>query len=657
MDAVPGRKAQMASGSAPDLTYCQPCAEDGKKILPEAFCPVCKEFLCSTCARVHRNQKITKTHALQDKDNMPSSFREESEDEKFTETCQRHAQEFIKYFCLNHETLLCGDCLAEKAHRSCNIERISQVAKRYKVGAEYNSLKTGLVQTASDIGKLSHDIQVIMKSVDEESLTNINELRKFRTEINQYLDKRENKLLAEIDQKKRTSKTLLDELKSKCRNMKSSIEKLKSELQAQDDNSNQLLIVGKRAIKELAGLQAALEDVSRRNEVPRYKFHRDPETEKLIASEKAIGRLGEDELTSALGQQHRQLQTKHEQRQQETMQQHQKQIKTVSQKGESTAAAGQQRQQQQKEQQPRQLETMQQQQKHMQGVSPKALNQCRADLSQSQFSKLPDIPVKTAADTSKCGLTRVTLLSTGRLLLADCNNNSVQLVETTTNKMVSQVKLPSDPWDLCLLPGDRAAVTLPLMKKIQFVSTQENVTLQDVVKIDGRCRGIDFCDDNLIVSCSHPGKVVLMDMKGKVKKSVGKGSRGKPLFQEPEYLTVTRESQTPPVIYVSDWLTRTITKLSISLEVLHTYHDPILGSPRGLTAVGDNQLLVCGWGSNNILLLDTLTGKITQLLGKEEGIESPQSVAYCPLRKMLFVTCMHYCRPELENFVNVFNLV
>ncbi|WAR26884.1 hypothetical protein MAR_012588, partial [Mya arenaria] len=80
------------------------------------------------------------------------------------------------------------------------------------------------------------------------------------TEINQYLDKRENELLPDIDQKKRTSKTLLDELKSKCTNMKSSIEKLKSELQAQDDNSNQLLIVGKRAIKELAGLQAALED-------------------------------------------------------------------------------------------------------------------------------------------------------------------------------------------------------------------------------------------------------------------------------------------------------------------------------------------------------------------------------------------------------------
>ncbi|WAR27100.1 hypothetical protein MAR_012804 [Mya arenaria] len=210
-----------------------------------------------------------------------------------------------------------------------------------------------------------------MKSVDEESLTNINELRKFRTEINQYLDKRENELLAEIDQKKRTSKTLLNELKSKCTNMKSSIEKLKSELQAQDDNSNQLLIVGKRAIKELAGLQAALEEVSKRSEVPRYKFHRDPATEQLITSDKAIGRLEEGESTSALGPLQRQLQTKQKQRQQETMQQHQKHIKALSQKGESISAVEQQERQQQKKQQPWQLETMQQQQKYMQGASQK----------------------------------------------------------------------------------------------------------------------------------------------------------------------------------------------------------------------------------------------------------------------------------------------
>ncbi|XP_052778409.1 transcription intermediary factor 1-alpha-like [Mya arenaria] len=185
MDSVPGKTVAMAKASASDHTYCQPCAEEGNKISPDAFCPICKEFLCSNCARVHRNMKLTKSHALQDKSSMPSSFHgEESEEENYIEICQRHGKEFIKYFCPNHDELLCGDCVVEKMHRSCDIDKISQVAKRYKEGAEYNNLKTGLDQMVRDIGELSNNILASTKSVDEEGLTNINELRKFRNEIN-----------------------------------------------------------------------------------------------------------------------------------------------------------------------------------------------------------------------------------------------------------------------------------------------------------------------------------------------------------------------------------------------------------------------------------------------------------------------------------------
>ncbi|XP_052781640.1 protein wech-like [Mya arenaria] len=600
MDAVPGRIAHEDTGSSHDRTYCQPCAEDAKSILPEAFCPVCKEFLCSACARVHRNMKLTKSHSLQDKSSMPSSFRTDTEEDEFKETCECHAKEFIKYYCPNHEALLCGDCVVDnEEHQSCKVKKISQLAKRYKEGAEYKSLTTGIVQMVSDIANFTSYIQSSLKSVGEESLTNINELRNFRHEINQLLDKREKELLENINQKKKKSEMLLNEMKANCQDLKTATEKLKAELQAEEVNNNQLFISGTRAVKELVGLQSSLKDIRGRGKVPHSKFSRDPATEQLLSSNTAIGRV--DQVASDFA--------------------------------EEVAS------------------DLADQQKQPQGP---ALNQSRADLSQSQFSKLPDINVHLSSDISGCCLTSMALLPGDRLLLADWDNNLLKLVDTDNNKLVSQVKLPGKPWDLCLLPVDRAAVTLPLEGKIQFVSTQRNVTLQDVVNVDGECRGIVFCDDNLIVSYLFPGKVVMIDMKGKVKKSVDKDSS---LFQHPLYLTVTRENQTPPVIYVSDWYTNTITKLSISLEVLQSYQDPILKSPRGLAAVGDNRLLVCGGDSHNILLLDTLNGKITQQLGKEEGIKSPYSVAYCPLRKMLFVTCSQYGRPELENFVKVFNLV
>ncbi|XP_052778832.1 transcription intermediary factor 1-alpha-like [Mya arenaria] len=600
MDAVPGRKASKATASAPDPTYCQPCAEDSKQILPEAFCPDCKEFMCFTCARVHRNMKLTKSHALQDKSSMPSSFRgAESGEENFKEKCQRHAKEFIKYFCPNHDELLCGDCVVEKMHRSCNIDKISQVAKRYKEGAEYNSLKIGLNQMVGDIGELFNKITASTKSIDEQGLININELRKFRNEINQYLDKRERELLAEIDEKKRKSKLLLNEQKSKYQDIKTACENFLSDLQTQESNNIQLFISGRKAFKELTSLQTTLNDVCNKSRVPRYQFRRDPSTEQLLASITAIGRLEKTDSASTSEQQNRQQELKQQQQQQAT-QAHSTPLKVP-----------------------------------LHGST---------DLSQAKFSRQPDISVKTASDNKTCQLTSVALLPGDMLLLADSNNNSVKLLDTETNTVVSQVKLPGEPRDLCLLPGDRAAVTLPWKAKIQFLSTKGKVSLQDIVEVGGTCSGIDFCDDNLIVS--FPGNVELMDMKGK--KSVDKDSSSKCLFINSESLTVTRESHRPS-IYVSDW-SDTITMLSTSLQVLKTFKVAALTRPLGLTAVGGNHLLVCGMFSNTVKFLDTSTGKMTQLLGKGEGIEKPYSAAYYSLNKWMFDTCNE------NDFVKVFKV-
>ncbi|XP_052778833.1 tripartite motif-containing protein 5-like [Mya arenaria] len=599
MDAVTGRKVVNATTSTSDHTYCQPCAEEGKIIPPDAFCPICKEFLCSNCARVHRNMKLTKNHALQDKSSMPSSFHdEESEGENYIENCQRHGKEFIKYFCPNHDELLCGDCVVEKMHRSCDIDKISQVAKRYKEGNEYNSLKTGLNQMIRDIGELFKNIEASMKSVKEDGFNNINELRNFRNEINQYLDQREIELLTEIDDKKIKSISLLHEQKSKCQDMKSTCDNLISNLQTQESNNIQLYISGKRASKELTSLQTTLNDVCNKTRVSRYQFRRDPSTEQLLASITAIGRVEKTDSASTSEQQNRQQELKQQQQQQAT-------------------------------------------QAHSTPLKVPLLGS--ADLSRAKFSRQPDITVKTTSDIKTCWLTNVALLQGDRLLLTDHDNSSVKLLDTEANTEVSQVKLPGRPWCLCLLPGDRAAVTLPWERKIQFLSTKGKVSLQDIVEAGGECRGIDFCDDNLIVS--FPGKVVLMDMKGTVKKSVDRS--GKPLFRYPEYLTVTRESHTPSIC-VSDWGTYTITMLNTSLKVLRSFKVAALPNPRGLTAVGDTQLLVCVFGSNNIVLLDTSTGKMTQLLGKEEGIVSPYSAAYYSLNKWMFVTCSQ------NNFLKVF---
>ncbi|WAR26979.1 hypothetical protein MAR_012683 [Mya arenaria] len=157
------------------------------------------------------------------------------------------------------------------------------------MGAEYNSLKTGLDRMVIDIKNYLSSIQASVKSVDKENLTIINELRKFRTEINQYLDKRGKELLTEIDQNKRKSMTLLIKLEANCQDMELATEKLRLELQAQDNNCNQLFVFGTRALKELANLRSGLGDIREESSIPRFKFSRDHASEQLLVSSTAFG--------------------------------------------------------------------------------------------------------------------------------------------------------------------------------------------------------------------------------------------------------------------------------------------------------------------------------------------------------------------------------
>ncbi|XP_052791754.1 E3 ubiquitin-protein ligase TRIM71-like [Mya arenaria] len=128
---VPGKKLQ-AGPSAADTTYCQPCEQDDEILPAEAFCTVCKEFFCSKCASLHRKQKISRSHNLLDKSNMPTSISGHEDNHGYTEPCKTHPEESIKYFCSAHQTLICGHCAVQN-HRSCHADVISDISRPSKM--------------------------------------------------------------------------------------------------------------------------------------------------------------------------------------------------------------------------------------------------------------------------------------------------------------------------------------------------------------------------------------------------------------------------------------------------------------------------------------------------------------------------------------------
>ncbi|XP_052816074.1 uncharacterized protein LOC128242786 [Mya arenaria] len=102
---------------------------------------------------------------------------------------------------------------------------------------------------------------------------------------------------------------------------------------------------------------------------------------------------------------------------------------------------------------------------------------------------------------------------------------------------------------------------------------------------------------------------------------------GRQTFKCPYYLTVS--ASTPPTLFVSDYTADTVLQLSLDGKALQEYSDNKLKYPKSVVAVGPGQLLVCGNGSHNMVLLTERDGKMVEILGHKDGLSKPYSVSFC----------------------------
>ncbi|XP_052794716.1 E3 ubiquitin-protein ligase TRIM71-like isoform X2 [Mya arenaria] len=601
---VPGKKLQ-AGPSTADTTYCQPCEQDDEILPAEAYCTVCKEFFCSKCASLHRKLKISRSHNLLDKSNMPTSISVHEDKHGYTEPCKTHPEESIKYFCSTHQTLICGHCAVQN-HRSCHADVISDISKAFKDEQEYGDVIKTIARLFEDIDLCASDVKKNVDVVAKLGENEVYKLRRYREEVNKYFEEREQALLKLIEKMKIMDDELLGSLKPKYTNLKSKLEEINVKLEGQKNNMIQLFIETKKATKLLGGLQNDLADIKKDNVIHHYEFRKDPATERLIASDTGLGTLEHiatepHKIASASESDHS--------------------IKGPTVQGDGT--------------------------RETKEISKLTVGQATVDLTILRFTSAMGIPMKSQTDNKDCYLSSMLKLTGSRLLIADFCNNKVKVVDMQTNSLVSQISVPGQPWDICHLPGDRVAVTMS-NKGVQFLATGGQLAIGDHFEVGGDCRGIAYHEERLIVSFYY-GKVAVLNMNGHVIRQIERDGNGKKLFQCPLYLTLVCEDSTD-FIYISDQGRNTITKLDMNLNIIKTFQDPALKGPRSITALG-NQLLITGCISNNIMILDLSTGQMTQLIGMKKGIGNAL-FAYCsPQQGKLLVTDAY------NNSLKVFNKI
>ncbi|XP_052774422.1 uncharacterized protein LOC128213007 [Mya arenaria] len=550
------RDPDLNKGSDDTTVFCQPCEEEGKRSVAQGFCQTCQEYMCDPCIKAHKKFKVSRNHIMLSKDKMPSFYPSTKQsDIGVTEYCKTHPNEMIKFYCPTHSDLGCGDCVVI-GHRTCKVDYIADVSKDFTNEREFRELEPSIKRAEYLLSGYISKVKELFDEVEHQSKDEIDRLRKFRAEINTYLDRREKELLGDIEKMKTEDESVLTELKTDCELAKCGLVATRTELTSGTDSVNQRYVTARRAQKELREIHNKMEKMAGRMKARKYRFVEDADTKRLLGSKMGLG--------------------------------------TLNMAGELVPVI---------------------------------------DLATMTWKKEADILVRTSQDKETCWITGSSLLSPGFFLLADCGNNCVKLVDISTCTVTSRLQLPGQPWDVCVLHDDQAAVTLQNI--IQLLSIKGGqLSCGKEIKVSSSCCGIAFNNNRLYVSYMPNPRVEVMTLDGHIISTFQTDDR-RQLFKEPYYLTVS--ASTPPTLHVSDNDAHTVLQLTLDGKVLREYQDIRLINPGAVVKVGPGQLLVCGYANHNVMLLTERDGKMAEILGKKNGLTYPCFVSFCPHTRAIVV--------------------
>ncbi|XP_045216498.2 uncharacterized protein LOC123566453 [Mercenaria mercenaria] len=201
--AVPGKKkperfslsSTMGSDDDP-IVYCQPCDCDGPRLPAHGYCVDCREHLCDTCFMAHKRHTLSRHHTLLDDNSMPQTMSSApvhpSQPDNLTKPCPRHMKEMIKFYCQNHEALLCSVCVTlEHTVTTCKVNYIPDISGQVINSKEHQVILKAMDTITEQCRKKSEDVKKLTAKSNSSLTDVLADIKKFRTEINQRLDELE----------------------------------------------------------------------------------------------------------------------------------------------------------------------------------------------------------------------------------------------------------------------------------------------------------------------------------------------------------------------------------------------------------------------------------------------------------------------------------
>ncbi|XP_045194369.2 uncharacterized protein LOC123549987 [Mercenaria mercenaria] len=117
------------------------------------------------------------------------------------------------------------------------------------------------------------------------------DIKAFRKDVNDYLDRVETEILAEVNLRKEKDELTVSELKADQLCMRNEIKSLEEKLKLQSNKANELFVAAKIMTNRKVSIDKSIKQMKEKCQIQQYRFEESPELNVAVSSKVPLGKL------------------------------------------------------------------------------------------------------------------------------------------------------------------------------------------------------------------------------------------------------------------------------------------------------------------------------------------------------------------------------
>jgi DNA-binding beta-propeller fold protein YncE len=264
------------------------------------------------------------------------------------------------------------------------------------------------------------------------------------------------------------------------------------------------------------------------------------------------------------------------------------------------------------------------------------------------FNKVGEIKIKTSEDKYFCYISSIAMLSATELIVLDVENRSVKLVNTFSNIVTASTSFMEPPSAVTTINTKLFAVLFPVSCTVKFVSTSQagELSVQESIRLSGKCLGIKYLNDKLYVSFANPAKFEVLSLDGASLNTIYINCD---LCKMPRYFTVRSDEK---LIYITDPDTNSAFAIDMTGKI-KVFYPHFLHNPKDIVMSSAGEVYVCERNNHAVYSMPPNLSKGYRVIGLDEHLQFPHAMCLNQQRNILYIS-QTGSRHNSHNFITVY---